>query len=228
MEKFILDKKEQDKKIAVKKCVLKKTGERYLEFLLICLPKDFNLKGDRIVLDCANGATYRIALKIFRKLGAEIIVIGDKPYGRNINENCGSEHLERLQKAVKKYKAQAGLAFDGDGDRLRVVDEKGKILTGDHVLYIIGRMLLEKGELDNKKIVSTIMSNIGFVKALENIGVKHIQTDVGDQKVYDAMKREGAIIGGEESGHIIFSKYHTTGDGILTALMLMQAFKYFN
>ncbi len=199
----------------------------YISFLLESLPPDFSLAGKKIVLDCAQGATYRIAPLVFKKLGAEIKVIAASPRGNNINKNCGSEHTDKLREEVLKIKADFGMAFDGDGDRLVAVDEQGQTLNGDRLLYIFARMLKTKKRLKNNLVISTVMSNLGFIRALAALKIKHIMTTVGDREVYKAMKKQGAILGGEESGHIIFSAYHTTGDGILSALQLTAAFDLF-
>ena len=202
-------------------------NNKYAEFIINNFAgSDF--KSLKIALDCSNGATHKVAPYIFKNLGAEVAVISDSPDGRNINKNCGSEHPENLQKAVIEKGADAGLAFDGDGDRLIAISEKGERLTGDHLLYIFARMLKEKNELKNNLVASTVMSNIGFINALKKINIGHLPTDVGDRQVYGAMAKQGAILGGEESGHIIFLDRHTTSDGILSGLMLLSAMKYFN
>ncbi len=207
--------------------LVKEYNNKYSEFLLNN-SEGGDFKGMKIVLDCANGATCDVAPDVFKKLGAGVTLISASPNGQNINENCGSEHTENLQKAVLEKKADAGLAFDGDGDRLIAVSEKGERLSGDHLLYIYAKMLKEKGKLKNNTVVSTLMSNIGFINSLRNLGIKHLQTDVGDRQVYGKLVSGGAILGGEESGHIIFLDRHTTGDGILSGLMLLSALKYFN
>ena len=201
--------------------------KKYVEFLISILDGE-NFKGKRIVLDCANGATYQVAPYIFKKTGAEVTVISNCPDGKNINAGCGSEHTENLQKVVLESGADVGLAFDGDGDRLIAINEKGERLTGDHLLYVYAKMLKEKNELKNNIVVSTIMSNIGFINSLEKIGIKHLQTNVGDRQVYNVLAKEGAVLGGEEAGHLIFLDRHTTGDGILSGLMLLLAMKHFN
>ncbi|MFA6394291.1 MAG: phosphoglucosamine mutase [Patescibacteria group bacterium] len=201
-------------------------AEKYKSGLLKALPENFNANGLKIVLDCANGANYKIAPEIFKKIGAEVIVINNQPDGKNINENCGSQYPENLRREVIKNKASLGLAFDGDGDRVIAVSEKGGVLNGDHLLYIFARMLKEKGEL-GKIVVSTSMSNLGFVKALAKLGIKHSYTNVGDREVYEEMVKIGAMLGGEESGHIIFRSFLSSGDGILTGLKLLEAMKYF-
>jgi phosphoglucosamine mutase len=202
-------------------------NNKYTEFLINILD-DSDFKGLKIILDCANGATYKVAPYIFKKLGVEIMVISNSPDGKNINAACGSEHTENLQKAVLENKADIGLAFDGDGDRLIAITEKGERLTGDHLLHVYAKMLKEKNKLKNDTVVSTIMSNIGFINGLKKMGIKHLQTDVGDRQVYSALIKEGAILGGEEAGHLIFLDRHTTGDGILSGLILLSAIKHFN
>jgi phosphoglucosamine mutase len=202
-------------------------SNKYAEFLLNILDSA-NFEGKRIVLDCANGATYKVAPYIIKKTGAEVTVISNYPDGKNINADCGSEHTDNLQKAVLESGADVGLAFDGDGDRLIAINEKGERLTGDHLLYVYAKMLKEKNELKNNVVVSTIMSNMGFINSLKKIGIKHLQTDVGDRKVCNELAKEGAVLGGEEAGHLIFLDRHTTGDGILSGLMLLLAMKHFD
>ena len=202
-------------------------NNKYAEFLINILDGS-SFKELKIVLDCANGATYKFAPYVFKNLGAEVMVISNLPDGKNINADCGSEHTENLQKTVLENKADVGLAFDGDGDRLIAITEKGKRLTGDHLLHIYAKMFKEKNKLKNDTVVSTIMSNIGFVNGLKKMGIKHLQTDVGDRQVYSALVKEGAILGGEEAGHLIFLDRHPTGDGILSGLVLLSAMKYFN
>lgn len=202
-------------------------NEKYSEFLMNILAGD-DFKGMKIVLDCANGATYEVAPYIFKNLGAEVTVISNSPDGKNINAACGSEHTGNLQKAVLKNGADIGLAFDGDGDRLIAITEKGERLTGDHLLYIYAKMLKKKNKLNNNLVVSTVMSNIGFINGLKKIGIRHFQTDVGDRQVYSVLVKESGVLGGEEAGHLIFLDRHTTGDGILSGLMLFAAMKYFS
>lgn len=202
-------------------------NKKYVEFLINILDGG-DFRGFKIILDCANGATYKVAPYIFKKLGAEVTVISNYPDGKNINAACGSEYTENLQKAVLENKADIGLAFDGDGDRLIVINEKGERLTGDHLLYIYAKILKKQNKLKNNLVVSTVMSNLGFINGLRDLGINYVQTDVGDQQVHSALVEEGAILGGEESGHIIFLDRHTTGDGILSGLILLSAMKYFN
>jgi len=202
-------------------------NKKYAEFLIDILD-DGDFKGMKIVLDCANGATHKVAPYIFKNLGARVEVISDSPDGQNINAICGSEHTDNLQKAVLEKKADIGLAFDGDGDRLIAITEKGERLTGDHLLHIYAKMFKEKNKLDNNIVVSTLMSNIGFINGLKKMGIRHLQTDVGDRQVYSVLVKEGAALGGEEAGHLIFLNHHTTGDGILSGLILLSAIKHFN
>ncbi|MCQ2459306.1 MAG: phosphoglucosamine mutase [Ruminococcus sp.] len=182
----------------------------------------YSFRGMKIGLDCANGASWNIAKAVFDALGAETYVINAEPDGVNINENAGSTHIEVLQKFVVEKGLDAGFAFDGDADRCLCVDEKGNLISGDHILYIYGRYLKERDKLVNNTVVATIMSNFGLFKAFDEIGIEYAKTKVGDKYVYEYMKENGCILGGEQSGHIIFSKYASTGDGILTSLKIMQ------
>jgi len=195
----------------------------YSEFLKKTI--DVNLNGIKAVIDCANGASYRVAEKVLTDLGAEVIAISNEPDGMNINDNCGSTHPEGLQKRVISEKADLGLAFDGDADRLIAVDEKGMIVDGDKMIYICAKMLKETGELYDNKVTATVMSNLGFHKAIESIGCNVDVTQVGDRYVLESMLKTGCVIGGEQSGHIIFLNHSTTGDGILSALQLLKAVK---
>lgn len=197
--------------------------DSYVEFLISTVDVDF--KGMKVVLDCANGAAYQVAEKVFNRLGAHTIAINNKPDGININELCGSTSLESLQKKVLKEHADVGLAFDGDADRLIVVDEKGQITDGDKTIFICAKHLKNKGILRNNKVTVTVMSNIGFHKACAKEEIKVDTTKVGDRYVLESMLKSGSIIGGEQSGHIIFLNHTTTGDGILSALQFMQAIK---
>ena len=177
----------------------------------------------KIGLDCANGSSWSIAKAVFDALGAQTFVINAEPDGFNINRNAGSTHIEGLQRFVVENKLDTGFAYDGDADRCLCVDEKGNVLTGDHIMYVCAKRLKEKGELNNNTVVTTVMSNFGLYKAFNKLGIEYAQTSVGDKYVYDYMMKNGNSLGGEESGHIIFSKYATTGDGILTSLMIMEA-----
>ncbi len=182
----------------------------------------YSFRGKKIGLDCANGSAWNIAKAVFDALGAQTFVINASPDGLNINENAGSTHIENLQKFVTENSLDAGFAYDGDADRCLCVDEKGNILTGDHILYICGKYLKEKGELLNNTVVTTVMSNFGLYKAFDGLGIGYAKTAVGDKYVYDYMMKNNNRLGGEESGHIIFSKYASTGDGILTSLKIME------
>ncbi len=202
---------------------LEKADDRYIEFLKGRLPGVSDLKGMKVVLDCANGATYRVAPRLFKELGAEIFPLSVHPDGKNINDNCGSQHTDNLVETVRKEGARVGLAFDGDGDRLIAADETGNVLSGDQILAICARRMKERGTLRNNTVVSTVMSNIGLRLALKRLAIAHVMADVGDRYVAEKMTETGAVIGGEDSGHMIFAHHHTTGDGVLTALMLLDA-----
>jgi phosphoglucosamine mutase len=193
---------------------------KYLDYIKATVKNPFN--GHKIVLDCAHGAAYELAPKVFEELGAEVITIGAEPNGRNINEQCGSTHPEALQKAVLEHKAVLGLAFDGDADRLIAIDETGAEVDGDFILSICGYAMNQAGQLKHNTIVTTVMSNIGFFKGIESVGLKAAKTAVGDRYVMEEMRKGGYNLGGEQSGHVIFLDYNTTGDGILTALQLVD------
>ncbi len=194
---------------------------RYLDFLSSTVKRNF--KGMKIVIDAANGAAYRVASKIYQRLGAEIIVINNIPNGKNINVKCGSTHPELLQEVVKVYNADMGLAFDGDADRLIAVDHTGKIIDGDLIIAIIAQSFHKRGLLNNNKVVTTVLSNMGFEKYLEDKGIGLIRSNVGDRYVLEKMKEFGLNIGGEQSGHILMLDYNTTGDGILSSIQLVSA-----
>jgi phosphoglucosamine mutase len=202
--------------------ILKDAPERYLSFLKNALRDTAFLKDLKIILDCSNGATYAVAPQLFDDLGAQVEAISVNPNGKNINANCGSEHPENLIDTVIAKKADIGLAFDGDGDRLVAVDEKGQIITGDRILAICARTLKRKGLLRNNLVVSTVMSNLGLRLALQELGIEHLMTQVGDRYVLQQMNASGAVIGGEDSGHVIFLDQHTTGDGMLSAIRLLE------
>ncbi len=193
---------------------------RYIGYL-ISLSK-FSFKGVKVGLDCANGASWSIAKGVFDALGAKTFVMNAEPDGYNINTDCGSTHIEHLQKYVVDNGLDVGFAYDGDADRCLCVDEKGNVVTGDHIMYIYGLYLKERGKLDNNKVVTTVMSNFGLYKALDKVGIDYDKTKVGDKYVYENMVKYGNRVGGEQSGHIIFTKYATTGDGILTSLKMME------
>ncbi|MGD8990568.1 MAG: phosphoglucosamine mutase [Desulfobacterales bacterium] len=199
--------------------------ERYLAFLKKNLPSPTPFEGMKIVLDCSNGATYTVAPLLFRDLGAAVEAICIEPNGKNINADCGSEHPEALIEKVLTLKADIGLAFDGDGDRLVAVDEQGQIISGDRTLAICARNLKRKGLLRNNLVISTVMSNLGLRLALNEMNIDHVMTAVGDRYVLERMRASGAIIGGEDSGHMIFLDQHTTGDGMLTAIRLMETMR---
>jgi len=199
---------------------------RYIVFCKNTFPEDQTLEGMKIVLDCANGATYRVAPTIFRELGASLHAIHCEPNGTNINDHCGSQHVDDLAAKVCEVGADVGLAFDGDGDRLIAVDEKGNRLTGDHVMAICARMYKDIGLLKNNMVVSTVMSNFGFFTALKKLGIQEGIAKVGDRYVLEMMQENDAILGGEESGHVIFLNHHTAGDGIIAALQLLWAMRY--
>lgn len=193
---------------------------RYIGYL-ISMSK-YSFKNVKVGLDVANGAAWSIAKSVFDALGAKTYVINDEPDGYNINTDCGSTHIEHLQKFVVEKGLDVGFAYDGDADRCLCVDEKGNVVTGDHILYIYGLYMKERGKLLNNKVVTTVMSNFGLYKALDKVGIEYEKTKVGDKYVYENMVKYGHRIGGEQSGHIIFTKYATTGDGILTSLKLME------
>lgn len=196
---------------------------RYIAYLISIATDCF--KNIKVGLDCSNGSTWNIAKSVFDALGAKTYVISAEPDGTNINLGCGSVHPEKLQKLVKEKNLDIGFAFDGDGDRCICVDEKGELVDGDGIMYICGRFLKEKGRLKNNTVVTTVMSNFGLYKAFDEIGIKTEKTAVGDRFVHECMSENGYSLGGEQSGHIIFSKYATTGDGVLTALMVMEVMK---
>ena len=193
---------------------------RYIGYL-ISMSK-YSFKGKRVGLDCANGAAWAIAKSVFDAIGAKTYVINNAPDGFNINTDCGSTHIEHLQKFVVDNGLDVGFAYDGDADRCLCVDEKGNVITGDHILYIYGLYMKERGKLLNNTVVTTVMSNFGLYKALDAVGIDYAKTKVGDKYVYENMVTYGNRIGGEQSGHIIFTKYATTGDGILTSLKMME------
>ncbi|MCR5216710.1 MAG: phosphoglucosamine mutase [Lachnospiraceae bacterium] len=182
----------------------------------------YSFKGKRIGLDCANGASWYLAKSVFDALGAKTYVINNEPNGVNINTNCGSTHIEGLQKLVKEKDLDVGFAFDGDADRCLCVDEKGNVVDGDLIMYIYAAYLKERGELLNNTVVTTVMSNFGLYKAFDALGISYEKTKVGDKYVYENMAANGHRIGGEQSGHIIFSKYASTGDGLITAIKMME------
>ncbi len=198
--------------------------ERYAGFLKSCLEgRTRPFSGLKIVMDCAHGAAYAVAPRVYTELGATVEVLHASPDGRNINAACGSQHPEHLARRVVESEARAGIAFDGDADRLIAVDETGEVLSGDRILAILAAHLKAKGRLGGNTVVSTVMSNMGLGAALKKMGVHHVMSAVGDRYVMEAMHACGAVLGGEDSGHMIFADHHSTGDGILSGLKLLEA-----
>ena len=193
---------------------------RYMGYLMSLATHSY--RNIKVGLDCSNGSASSIAKGVFDALGAETHVINDAPDGTNINKECGSTHIEELQKYVIGNKLDIGFAYDGDADRCLCVDEKGNLIDGDAILYIYGKYMKERGKLENNTVVTTVMSNFGLYKAFDEAGIGYAKTAVGDKYVYEYMTKNGCILGGEQSGHIIFSKYASTGDGILTSLKMME------
>lgn len=193
---------------------------RYIGYLMTLATRSY--KKMRVGLDCANGAASTVAKAVFEALGAKTYVIHNTPDGTNINDGCGSTHIEQLKQLVKDQQLDIGFAFDGDADRCLAVDETGEVIDGDKILYACGCYLSEKGELSNNTVVTTVMSNLGLYKAFDQKGIRYEKTAVGDKYVFENMMENGHSLGGEQSGHIIFSKYATTGDGVLTSIKLME------
>ncbi len=193
---------------------------RYIGYLITIAT--YSLRGMKIGLDCANGSTWMIAKSVFDAIGADTYVINNEPNGTNVNLGCGSTHIEGLQKYVRDNGLDVGFAFDGDADRCLAVDENGNLVDGDVIMYICGTHMKERGQLSTNTVVTTIMSNFGLYKALDKAGIGYEKTAVGDKYVYENMRENGHLIGGEQSGHIIFTKYATTGDGLITALKIME------
>ena len=193
---------------------------RYIGYLISLATHSY--RNMRVGLDCANGSTWQMGKHIFETLGAETYVIGNRPNGVNVNLNCGSTHIEALRKFVKENHLDVGFAFDGDADRCLAVDEHGNLVDGDMIMYLCAKHMKERGRLGDTKVVTTIMSNFGLYKALDELGIGYEKTAVGDKYLYENMKENGHLIGGEQSGHIIFHKYANTGDGLLTAIKVMQ------
>lgn len=196
--------------------------EDYVDFLIRTLPSGFSLAGMKIILDCANGATFQVAPRVFERLGAQVTSLFTSPNGVNINHACGSQHPEVLAETVVRQGADAGLAFDGDGDRLIAIDETGHILSGDQILAVCAGFLFETGRLNHNRVVTTVMSNLGFKQAMKAAGIEHLMAQVGDRYVLEKMRETGANLGGEDSGHMIFLDHHTTGDGVLAGLRLLE------
>ena len=195
---------------------------RYVVSLKNCFPRDLTLEGRKIVLDCAHGAAYRVAPLVFQELGAEVIKLGTDPDGFNINQDCGSLHPELVQQKVLETGADLGIALDGDGDRVILVDELGTIADGDQVMALCANDFMERDELPGKRLVATVLSNMALQVFMEERGGELIRTQVGDRHVAERMRREGTVLGGEQSGHLIFMDYSTTGDGILAALQVLK------
>ena len=193
---------------------------RYIGYLISLATRSY--KNFKIGLDCANGSTWQMAKSVFDALGADTYVIANRPDGLNINVDCGSTHIGHLQQFVVENGLDVGFAFDGDADRCLAVDEKGNVINGDHIMYVCAKYMQEKNRLDGSKVVTTIMSNMGLYKALDQLGIGYEKTAVGDKYVAENMRQNGHIIGGEQSGHIIFGRYATTGDGLLTAIKVME------
>ena len=194
---------------------------RYIVYLKNTFPRDLTLEGMRIVIDCANGAGYRVGPTVLRELGAEVFEFGCEPNGRNINDECGSLHPERAAAKVRELRADVGIALDGDADRVTVIDERGEILDGDALMWLCAREMQEKGLLAKSTVVATVMSNLGLERALESIGVGLVRTAVGDRYVVEAMREGGYNLGGEQSGHVLFLDHSTTGDGLMSALQIL-------
>ena len=195
---------------------------RYIEFVKATFPRKLSLKNLKVALDCAHGAGYRVAPLVFRELDAEVFVCGNTPNGLNINEGCGALHPELVQKQVIDHKADVGIALDGDADRVIMVDENAQIVDGDAILAICAKDLHSRGLLKNNKLITTIMSNFGFINAMEGLGIEVIKSQVGDRYVIQEMLKQDALLGGEPSGHIIFLDHNTTGDGLVSALQVLR------
>ncbi len=207
---------------------LKEVFGRYIVHVKSALGNDFDLEGMRIVLDCANGAGYKVTPMMFHELGAEVFPLGINPNGENINKNCGSLHPDGARSEVLKYRADIGVCIDGDGDRVTVIDEEGTIVDGDKLIGLFAKLLLAKGELlKGDTVVGTVMSNLGLELYLKSLGLNFVRTKVGDRYIIEHMRANHCILGGEPSGHIIFSRHSTTGDGSLGALKVIEAMKYF-
>jgi phosphoglucosamine mutase len=198
---------------------------RYIEYIKSTVPKGMTLEGLKVVVDCANGAAYKVTPWVLRELGAEVVTINDEPDGTNINEGCGPLHMDALCKTVKKNGADVGVAHDGDADRALFCDEKGRVVDGDQVLGMWAVEMKQAGKLRENAVVATVMSNLGLEKYLEQNGIRLVRTDVGDRFVTERMLRDGCNLGGEQSGHIVFFDYNTTGDGPITALHVLYLMK---
>lgn len=208
---------------------LKEVYGRYIVHVKSALAYDYDLDGMRIVLDCANGAGYKVTPMMFHELGAEVFPLGISPNGENINKNCGSLHPEAARAEVLKYRADIGVCIDGDGDRVTIIDEEGTIVDGDKLIGLFAKLLLSRGELKKgDSVVGTVMSNLGLELYIKSLGLNFVRTKVGDRYIIEHMRSNGCILGGEPSGHIIFSRHSTTGDGALGALKVIESMKYFN
>ncbi|MFH1834252.1 MAG: phosphoglucosamine mutase, partial [bacterium] len=205
---------------------LGEAASRYVTFCTGTFPGP-GLEGMRVVIDCAHGATYQVAPAVLQDLGAQVTVINHEPDGVNINADCGSEHTEGLSAKVRELGADVGLAFDGDGDRVIGIDENGARLTGDQMIVVCARMYKDRGWLDKDLVVTTVMSNFGLRSALQGLGIDHVTSKVGDRYVLEMMGEHQAVLGGEESGHIVFARHHTTGDGLVAALQLLAALRFY-
>lgn len=195
---------------------------RYIEFIKATFPRKLSLKGLRVALDCANGAAYKVAPLVFRELDAEVFVYANNPNGMNINDDCGALHPETVQKAVIDHQADVGIALDGDSDRVIMVDENAQIVDGDAILSICAKDMKMRGVLQSNRVVATVMSNVGYVSAMESLGIEVLRSQVGDRYVIQEMMKADAILGGEPSGHIIFLEHNTTGDGLVSALQVLR------
>ncbi len=198
---------------------------RYIEYIKSTVPKGSTLEGMKVVVDCANGAAYKVTPWVLKELGAEVVALNDTPNGLNINDGCGSLHIEGLRKAVEEHKANAGVAHDGDADRTLFIDEKGNLVDGDHVLGMWAVDMKQAGRLKDNTVVATAMSNLGLERYLEGHGIRLVRTKVGDRFVTERMQKEGFNLGGEQSGHIVFFDFNTTGDGPMTALHVLYLMK---
>ncbi|MBQ3032772.1 MAG: phosphoglucosamine mutase [Deferribacterales bacterium] len=196
---------------------------RYVEFVKNTFSKSIDLKGLKIVLDCANGAAYRVAPMALKELGAELVLLNVEPNGTNINHNCGAVHPENMAAEVVKHGAHIGISFDGDADRVMFADERGCIVDGDKIMGVCALEMMKENRLNNNSIVATVMSNIGFERSMNKQGISLIRSDVGDRYVMEAMAKHGCNLGGEQSGHLIFSDYNTTGDGLISAMQLLSS-----
>ena len=229
LERLILDQPNASDTSAVRDTgrveILSDGLQRYAHFLKGTFPAALSLAGTRLVLDCSNGATSAVAPGVFSDLGADVTPLFNRPDGKNINAECGSQHPEKLADRVVQTGADAGFAFDGDGDRLICVDETGRVLTGDQVLAVCAQFFLQHHRLPHNRVVSTVMSNMGLGAALERMGITHIKSGVGDRRVLEKMISRKAVLGGEDSGHMIFLDHHTTGDGILAALQVLAVMR---